>query len=300
MQRSIFGRYSLGVIAENKPLDSNKVQVLPVETLNLMDGELSAATVDRKSSGLREDGTEYTVTVKMGATIEAEWLGETNRLTAPDVRRGEQVWIWQSENVDGYYWTSLGRDDDQRRLETVVYRYSGLAENVDEKITKDNSYFLEFSTHNKTITLQTSQRNGEICRYTFQLDPGDGRATLEDDFGNIIQIRSPETIITVTNADKSFVEMNKKQIRIQSNESISLKSELINIEAPDIRLDCDALEIVSKQTRIHGTLQVDGILTTALQVLAPILAPGISGAPFVPGPAVPPFTKAVKKVDYPF
>jgi hypothetical protein len=212
MQRSVIGRYSLGVVAENKPLDTNLIQVIPVEALNLFDGELSSETVKLKDGGLNEDGSIYTLSVEMGATIEAEWFGTTNRFTSPDVRRGEQVWIWQSENADKYYWTSLGRDDDLRRLETVIYRWSGFPDIPNEEITLDNSYYFEVSTHKNVVTLQTSQRHGEFCRYTFQFDTGNGRATIQDDIGNVIQIDSAATNITAVNADGTRVELDGPNI----------------------------------------------------------------------------------------
>lgn len=300
MQRSVIGRYSLGIVAENKKLDENIIQVIPVESLNLMTGELCSETVTLKSSGLKEDGTTYKVEVEMGATLEAEWFGETNRLTSPDVRRGEQVWIWQSENADKYYWTAIGRDDNQRRLETVTYTYNGIPENTDEDPSKDNSYFVEYSTHNKTITFQTSQRNGEVCKYTFQLNPGDGRATLVDEVGNIIQIQTPESTIFISNSTGSLMEINKSKIHIQSGESISLKTGAFELKSPMIKVECDAFELKSSQTRIHGTLEVDGILAKTMQVMAPIFAPGILGPPFVPGPPVPPFATVVPPLKYPF
>jgi hypothetical protein len=296
MQRSVIGIYSIGVVAENKALDSDLIQVIPVEVLNLMDGELNSELVEVKSAGLNEDGTEYTVTVKKGATIEAEWFGETNRVTSPDVRRGEQVWIWQSENADKFYWTAMGRDDNQRRLETVIYRYSGIPENVDEEITADNSYFLEFSTHDKTIILKTSRRNGEVCIYTFHLDPGTGTATLQDDVGNIIQIDTADTIITVKNALKSYVVLEKEKIEIVAPDSVLVKSNTINLRATDILIECSLLEIKCPQTKIKGRLDVEGIYTKAFTCPVPLDAPGIKGAPFVPGPSVPPVAGKVRRI----
>jgi hypothetical protein len=245
VKESELRRMSVGIVAENKPLDSHLVDIIPIEALNLMDSELGTDTVNIKTSGIDVEEKPYKVEVDMGATLTAEWLGETNRTTSPDVRRGEQVWIWRQGDADKYYWTAMGRDDDLRRLETVIYRYSGLPENIDEEITEDNSYFLEVSTHQKTVTLKTSKRNDEFCIYTLQFNPGDGQVTLTDDLGNIIQIDSARTNIFIRNADNSFVELNRKHINIQSDTSINVASRDIRVRCKDFSLrttgDCEFL-----------------------------------------------------------
>lgn len=291
---------SVGIVAENKPLDSKDIQVIPIELFNLMNGELHSDTITLKSSGLNEDDTVYKAEVKMGATLTAVWLGETNRLTAPDVRRGEQVMIYQSGDADKYYWSSLGRDDDLRRLETAIYRFSGLPNNPDEEISSDNSYSFEISTHQKIITVKTSNRNGEYCVYKMQFNPGTGQWTMEDDKGNFIQIDSEKTTIHASNADGTLIELNKEKIHLSASSSISLTTKQFHLNAKSLLLECDLVEIKGKQTRIHGTLQVDGIHTNMLQCNLPILAPGILGPPFIPGPPVMPVTGTAPPVSYPF
>ena len=214
---------SLGVVAENKELNTSLIQVHPTEILNLLDGELTEAVVNDITSGVNEDGTPYEVTVTLGVTLEAEWFGETNRITAPDVRRGEQVWIWQAKHSDKYYWTTIGRDDSLRRLETVIYRWSAFPDIPDEEIDADNSYYCEISTHNNLVTFRTSQRNGEYTRYTFQFNTGDGIVTLSDDLGNIITLDSAETHIKALNVDGSYAELNKRMVKLHDAHGDTLK-----------------------------------------------------------------------------
>ena len=54
--------------------------------------------------------------------IRAEWLGDsTNRITPPDVRRGEKVQIFQYSNVDKYYWQTITQPGvNVRKKETIV------------------------------------------------------------------------------------------------------------------------------------------------------------------------------------
>jgi len=291
-------RMSVGIIAENKRLDSPFVEIIPIEALNLMDEELGYEKTTLKTSGIDVEEKPYKVEVDMTVTLKAEWLAETNRMTPPDVRRGEQVWIWRQGDADKYYWTTLGRDDDLRRLETVLYRYSGLPENIDEEVTEDNSYYIEWSTHKKTITIKTSQRNEEFCIYTLQFNPGDGQWTVEDNLGNIVQIDSEHTTIHVRNADMSLIEMNRKQIHVQSEDSISFKTQRVHLEAPDIRFDCNDFEIKAQRTRIHGVLHVDELKSGPTQT-GPLSAAEFN-YPSPGGASVPDFSNIAPKIKYPF
>lgn len=295
---SLLRRISIGIVAENKPLDTPDVQVLPLEHLNLMDSELTTATTMLESAGIDKDEQSYTVKIEMGATVRAEWIGETNRLTPPDVRRGEQVWLYQQGDADKYYWESMGRDDDQRRLETVIYRFDGRPENSNEPISEDNSYLLEISTHKKEVTLRTSKRNDEFCRYTFQLNTGDGQATLQDDLGNIIQIDSQHTTIHVRNADKSLIEMNRKQIHVQSEESISFKTPVFNVQSPDVRVDGEKFEYFGSKYRVHGTTHLDELKSGPTQT-GPLSAAQFNYPPGG-GASVSGFNNIATRINYPF
>jgi hypothetical protein len=252
-QRSIFRVISKGIVSENKKLNSPLIEAHPIELFNLMDGELSSDLRNDEYTGLNEDGTMYKESIKVGATVEAVWLGETNRVTPPDVRRGEQVKIWQSGDSDQYFWTSLGRDDDLRRLETVIYRFSGFPDIEDEEMDIDNSYTFEVSTHRGVISIRTSKRNGEFTRYLFQFNTKDGNVTLKDDLGNIFQMDSARTNILIENADKSIVELNKKQIFIKSLDQIQLLTRdlIARCETLSVHVGGDTELLVKGWTNIH-------------------------------------------------
>jgi len=206
-------RKSLAVVAMNKKLSSNIIECSPVEQIRLMDGELDVGTEDVVSSGIDRDNNVYTASIKMGVTVEAEWWPETNRPTPPDVRRGETVWLWHTGDSNKFYWESTGAYDDLRRLETIVFRLSGLPDNADEKLDASNTYWIEWSTHKKMVTLHTSMRNGEKAGYTLQLNTGDGQATLEDNEGNIVQLDTAATHIWARNIKDSIFELLKGDIR---------------------------------------------------------------------------------------
>jgi len=204
---------SLGYVAMNKPTGSNLIEVCPIEHLHRLDGEITTDTVEVSSCGIDKEGTPYTVSINMGTTVPCTWYGETNHMLSPDVRRGEQVWIWAMGDSNQYYWMSAGRDDHLRRLETQRYRWSGLPDNIDEEINEGNSYYMEISTHKKTVTFKTSMRNGERAGYTMQFNTGDGQVTLVDNEKNIFQLDTANTHIWMENSRGSIVELNKQNIR---------------------------------------------------------------------------------------
>lgn len=256
-ETSVFRMISIGIVAENKALDSSLIQVLPLEKLNLMSGELTSQLGTEKIHGLDESGRLYSATIELGNSLEAEWWGETNRITPPDVRRGEQVLIYQSGDADKYYWTSTGRDDDLRRLETTVYRWSGFPDIPDEAITLNNSYIVEMSTHKKLITVKTSQRNGEFTRYTLQMNPGDGQVTLEDTHGNIIQLDTRRTNILLKNADGTLVELNKTNIYLTSSNSIVAKTKTYRIDCKTYTCNCDTYTVNGDKIALNA---INGVL----------------------------------------
>ncbi len=224
--------YSAGIVAVNKLLSSKDIEVHPFEDLNFVDGYLSDQVTEYKGKGKDASDAEYEAIIKTTVTVKATWLSHTgsNRITAPDVRRGELVMIYQFGDVDKYYWTTLKEDLKLRKLETVIYAYSATRdENKDAK--PDTTYYFEVSTHKKLIHLHTSKDDKEPFIYDIQLNTKDGVLIICDDVGNFISLDSAEKRIQLKNADSSWVDLNKKDIVISSTDSITLKSKNITVQA---------------------------------------------------------------------
>lgn len=225
MSLSQLAIYSIGYVAENKLLSSTKILVTPIESLPLLDGEIKSNVVDLEASGTDASGQSYMVKVSTDNAVEAEWLSLSgNRVTPPDVRRGERVLVWRYGELDKYRWSELGSDLHLRKLETVIWTFSGTTD--EEKAGNDpkNSYYVEISTHNKTITLHTSSENGEPFEYTFQFNTGEGVVTLSDDVGNYVEFDSAETRIRMENAAGTWFELNKRNIGAYAPDSIMAKA----------------------------------------------------------------------------
>jgi len=249
MQISCFVPYSLGMVAENKDLTSDTVEIWPIEMTPTMEGELTSDTLELETKGIDGDSKEYQASVKVGTTIPAKWLGgaDSNRITPPDVRRGERVMLYTAKDSNQFYWRTHGLDQNLRRLETVIFAFSGNPDNDDQDApTPENSYFFEVNTHEKIVTFQNSTMNGELAQFTFQVDPGEGKFKVHDEKGNHLFMDSVNTRFYLENVDKSFIDVNKKVISMFAEEFINAKTDTLNVEA------VTAINIKTKATTLES------------------------------------------------
>jgi phage baseplate assembly protein gpV len=206
--------YSLGIVAKNKPLDTNTIEVTPYEDMLMLDGELTDNISTQQSKGQAADGTPYQTSVDSTVTVTATWLHMgSNRRTAPDVRRGEKVMIYKFADVDKYYWASLEYDMKLRKLETVIYAISD-TQKESEDGTADNTYYFEWSTHTKTVRLHTSKSDNEPYEYDILINAKDGNIMIQDDVGNFISFDSKNTRLEVKNADGTWIDLDKEDLTI--------------------------------------------------------------------------------------
>lgn len=206
-----FKFYSFGIVAANKDRKSRMIKVVPVEAITLATGKSESMTVKAKSgSKTNVSRTEEKSTVPMGKQtmnynveipdhkgvgrsekvsgdlmVVAEWtaFGQSNRITAPDVRQGETVMIFKTFDTDDYYWTSMMNEPGIRRQETVCYMFGNIPDGT-VSWDKDSSYWMEVSTHDKHIKLHTSNNDGEAAAYDVGIDTANGVFSVVDSIGN--------------------------------------------------------------------------------------------------------------------
>ena len=78
-------------------------------------------------------GYVYSDKIETSNSLMAEWLPlGSNRATAPNVRRGERVFLLQYADDDKYYWVTAGLDPHLRRRETVVFNISNTVDEIDD------------------------------------------------------------------------------------------------------------------------------------------------------------------------
>lgn len=222
---SLYKLISVGIVALNKALNENVIEVWPSEHLSYVDGELTHALTKLEAKGEDASGQKYTSFVMVSATLRAEWKSSgTNRSTPPDVRRGERVEIWRYADTDQYYWSAMGSDDDKRKLETVVHSYSGTADEAEKGVNPENSYQTEVSTHKKLMRITTSKKNGEKVAYTVELNGGEGIFGVTDDKGNWIQMDSESEEFTFQNKSGTFINCKGEDININAKKNLNIEA----------------------------------------------------------------------------
>lgn len=257
LQLSKLRPYSIGYVAENKALSSDVIEVTPVEELTMIDGEISAQPQYLKASGVNGDGAKYNSTVATSNALQAKWLklSSSNRFTAPDVRRGAVVMIYQFGDADKYYWTTLTDDRNLRKLETVVW---GISATTDEsaKLTHDNTYYFEISSHTKTVTFHTSQANGEAFGYDIQIDAVKGFVVITDTAGNQFLLDSAATRLQMKNSVGSYVDITKDVCSIFTSNQINMKTSHVKIDADDMVTNLTTNTINATNNTLNSTKNV--------------------------------------------
>lgn len=259
--------YSLGIAANNKKVGSDILLVTPIEALTMLDGEIASSPHNKRAQGVDASGDVYQTTVTQDLAIQCTWypVSNSNRRTSPDVRRGERVMIYRFADRNEYVWQSLGMDDHLRKLETVVFSISGTPDESIDGTLPENSYFVEMSTHNGSITVQTSKQNGEFSSYAIQIDAKNGKIIAADALGNKIVLDSAETLIELTNADNTTVQLDKQKILLKAEQSITAEAgEKIHIKTKHFIVDADKSSFskdieVGGQSKFGGAMKANGI-----------------------------------------
>ncbi len=214
--------YSLGIVVETKPEGTDFIMVSPIEVLNIQKpGDMKSASTKFEGKTKSTTNNGFQTEIKSTNYLKAKWisLGQSNRLTPPDVVANETVIILKYENVDEYYWTTIYREVSLRRQENVLYGFSNLKSGISE-FDKSTSYWLQVDTKHKKVQFHTAMNDGELTEYDIVIDTKAGTLEVKDKHSNSILIDSKQDTITVNSV---------KDINMKAKKTI-------NIEAPNINL----------------------------------------------------------------
>lgn len=212
---SLIRDYCIGIVAINKKLNEDSIEVFPIENAAHLSGELNDKWDEINVTGYDAEGDSYQSKTKFTRTITAKWLSmnDPNRLIPPDVRRGDKVRIYQIGDSQAFFWATLDNYDRVRRLETVAHGYSATKkENV--PMNPDNTYLHGISTHEKMcLLLHTSMDNEEEYKYDIFVDTKNYHVVIKDQIENRIVLKSKEELIRLeTTKCQSFIQLDKKRI----------------------------------------------------------------------------------------
>lgn len=284
---SSYKLFSLGIVTSNKLLKQNIITATPIEHITENLGQIGFNPAQFTHRGKDGQGRSYVTRIETAESLQCTWLSnESNRISPPDVQIGERVEIYRLGDSDKFFWKTLNSDIKKRNQETVVtaYKAQKTGDFTDQIPNGENSYMTEISTHNQKVTFTTSKANGEVTRYKVQFDTKKGIFHLSDDFGNIIQLDSPQKRIVVKNGDNSYMDIDKKDIEVHchnemniiADNTINVKTTTMNIEcetlniqcttknikASDININCSALNVDCPISKFSGMVEMGGLSTT--------------------------------------
>lgn len=256
---SNFKLYSIGIVAEDKPTNTNDLLVYPNEKLPFRDGSVESNIETTIAEGVDRSGKAYQDKVSTDITLRCKWLnlGSSNRVTAPDVVKGERVFIYQYGSKNEYYWVTTGLDDGMRSKETILFRLANNTDKSDIDGTDGNSVWLELSTHKKTFTFHTSSADGEAFTYAIRIDTGNSSVVITDNTNNRIALYSEQNKIELINSIGTNVTIEEKDITLSAPENINIKCRNLNIESESNDIQSNDTNIESK-VKIAGDSEIQG------------------------------------------
>ena len=198
-EKSKFHVYSIGTVAKDKPEGTFIIEIVAIESNNLFNDNLDETEKEKDVTTKDRNGVDIPKISKTSQTLKAEWIGlgfGGNRATAPDVKQGEKVIIYRYSDEDKYYWECIYTEHSLRRLERVLYLYSG--QDVKPGLLNDtsNSYWMLISTLDKLLRLHTSSSNGEPYDWDFILNTAEGNFTYTDNSGISKEHDAPSATVT--------------------------------------------------------------------------------------------------------
>jgi len=226
--------YSLGIVAEDKARNTDRVKIIPIEVSFMQPTKVAVQERDTEvnhATGNSQDN----LTVKEGNSITAKWWKfNSNRVNSPNVKKEDQVIIYRLGNTDIYFWVDLNTAN-VKRLEDAIFAFSADPHN---QMADDlsNAYVVNYSPLDGHVTLRTSMRNGEKAAYIHQFNTRDGTWVCRDHLGNMFWMNSTEYDLGFENAMLSKINMNKEDIFLFSTRSI-------NFETQHFKGKCDTFDV---------------------------------------------------------
>jgi hypothetical protein len=225
----------IGIAACDKNESSRELQVMIPSLLPFYRGEMKATHQDAEFT-VNDGKSSRTVTTTTSNVVTAYYRdSDPNNSFPPDVRKGEQVIVYQNEGSHIYYWKSSGRNNNARRTETKRIAISATLENAPD-LDDTNTYYIELDTRrDKHIRLKTNKANGESFAYMFNIDAAKSQVILCDDAGNQIFIDSNIPRVFMSNKSNSMIDLNDKNIVIacENDITINAKTGKCHIESGD-------------------------------------------------------------------
>jgi len=251
--KSSFKLESIGFVAKDKIEDDEYIDVYPAEIQPGKNLELSEVE-DKNDVAIDKDGNVDIVINTKSTLIKAKWIpiGESNQLGAPDVCKGEKVFLFRYSDLDEYYWSLFENDLRLRKNEKKTFILSNRPNITKDGSELDKAYYITMDTINKYIRLHTDDTDGELCVYDIELNTKEGTLTILDGLENEITLDSGAGSLTINT--------NSKVTTNTPEATINCKTSTVNASDSASITGTNSVSVTSKSVSVTGsdTVSIDG------------------------------------------
>ena len=261
----------VGTVAATKQTNTGEIFVHVPKDSPMADGRTVANVETKEETAINANGEPTKVATMISNVKPAKWnsFGEPNRLTAPDVKEGSQVSLYQVSGQSTLYWTTNGFSAETHRLETIVWGFQAnptLDENTEFNV--DNFYTVTTDTRSGFMAVRTSQSNGEKSGFEVKIDGGNGRFEAVGTNKSGIVLDDYNSKFIYTNKEETLIGVDKKKVLIHApdsilfngDESVSIKTNVFNLEAVSINIKANTANIAIGKTNWEGEVNLKGNL----------------------------------------
>lgn len=230
---------SLGIVVEDKPPGSEIIHVSPIEMLyDQGSGAIKEQKQDLKGGIPSTEPVDFETEHEAKSYTRAAWrnIGNSNRITPPDVCQNEKVVLYQYGETDEFYWDTIGRAPGLRGKEDVVYLFSnqeGGARGAETDL--ETSYFLRVNTRDKFVHLHTSDNDQEPVTFDLKIDTKEGTWEIIDGNGNFLKMDAVNSVLNIFTNEK--IEMESKVIIERSEQHFIETEEYTNTATSWVKVD---------------------------------------------------------------
>lgn len=262
----------VGTVAATKQTNTGEIMVHLAGQAPTADGRVVAHVEQKQETSLNANGEQETSTTMVSNVVPATWqsMGEPNRVTAPDVREGSKVSIYQVSGQNKYYWTTHGFSADTHRLETIIWGFSAnpaLDENTPFNI--DNFFTAKVDTREGFFSLRTSQSNGEKSGLEVKVDGKNGQVNIRGSEDSILSFDDFAHKLTYRNQEGAIIGVDKKNmafyapdsLTIASVENINVKTKNLNVQCKNITVQAELAKVAIPRTIWEGDIEQKGDYT---------------------------------------
>lgn len=192
-------------------------------------------------------------------------MGDSNRMTSPDVREGSKVAVYTIVGSNTYYWNLDGVDQNTFRLETVISGYSANPNlDVNTEFNVDDYYITKVDTRTGVMSARTAMANGEPTRFDVIIDGQNGTVSIAGNNESLVKIDDIERSFTYTNQDKAVFNINKTSgtfylpdsLNLFTDKVINVRTKRLNVQANEAFVDIGVTKWKGKFEHTGDTEQV--------------------------------------------